>query len=252
MQIMIKQDMDYVYRDMFNVHVGLDEVILEFGNMHRVPERTRPPSRTASWSRCATPCASSRSWARSSWRPRKRPWPRPRRNSPGSRGGPDRLRTGPGPPRAPPEQPRTSHDPGSRPHRRTFGQASGRPRCRPARQSRERPCGRLRWPPVAGHPAPAPAAGPGIPARPARARRLHPPPWSTTPWPGPYAKLGWAEAERSWARLRRSRTLGALLEDLARTSNPASLGRGRAPALPPTPSSWGSRPTASSTPCPSS
>lgn len=38
MQIMIKQDMDYVYRDMFNVHVGLDEVILEFGNMHRVPE----------------------------------------------------------------------------------------------------------------------------------------------------------------------------------------------------------------------
>lgn len=40
MQITIKQDMDYVYRDMFNVHVGLDEVILEFGNLHRVPENT--------------------------------------------------------------------------------------------------------------------------------------------------------------------------------------------------------------------
>ena len=40
MQIMLDPDMDYVYRDMFNVHVGLDEVILEFGNLHRVPENS--------------------------------------------------------------------------------------------------------------------------------------------------------------------------------------------------------------------
>ncbi len=40
LQIMLAQDLDYLYRDMFNVHVGLDEVILEFGNLHRVPEHS--------------------------------------------------------------------------------------------------------------------------------------------------------------------------------------------------------------------
>lgn len=40
LQIMVNPEADYVYRDMFNVHAGLDEVILEFGNLHRIPENT--------------------------------------------------------------------------------------------------------------------------------------------------------------------------------------------------------------------
>lgn len=34
-QIMIKNDLDYLYRDMFQIFVGPEDVLLEFGNHHR-------------------------------------------------------------------------------------------------------------------------------------------------------------------------------------------------------------------------
>lgn len=34
----VPQDLDYSYRDMFNVYVGFEEVIIEFGNRHRSVE----------------------------------------------------------------------------------------------------------------------------------------------------------------------------------------------------------------------
>ena len=37
LQVHISPDLEYLYRDMFNVAVGLEEVILEFGNRHRTP-----------------------------------------------------------------------------------------------------------------------------------------------------------------------------------------------------------------------
>ena len=37
LQLHVSPDLEYHYRDMFNVSVGLEEVILEFGNRHRTP-----------------------------------------------------------------------------------------------------------------------------------------------------------------------------------------------------------------------
>jgi len=37
LQVHVPPDLDYHYRDMFNIAVGLEEVILEFGNRHRTP-----------------------------------------------------------------------------------------------------------------------------------------------------------------------------------------------------------------------
>lgn len=35
LQVHAAADLDYKYRDLFNLHVGAEEVILEFGNLHR-------------------------------------------------------------------------------------------------------------------------------------------------------------------------------------------------------------------------
>lgn len=35
LQIHSAPDLDYKFRDLFNLHVGAEEVILEFGNLHR-------------------------------------------------------------------------------------------------------------------------------------------------------------------------------------------------------------------------
>ncbi len=38
-QFHVPQDIDYVYRDFFNIFVGTGDVVLEFGNQHRsMPE----------------------------------------------------------------------------------------------------------------------------------------------------------------------------------------------------------------------
>ncbi|MCX7934674.1 MAG: DUF3467 domain-containing protein [Planctomycetota bacterium] len=37
LQVHVPPDLEYHYRDMFNIAVGLEEVILEFGNRHRTP-----------------------------------------------------------------------------------------------------------------------------------------------------------------------------------------------------------------------
>lgn len=37
LHVHIPQDLEYVYRDVVNIHVGSAEVILEFGNRHRSP-----------------------------------------------------------------------------------------------------------------------------------------------------------------------------------------------------------------------
>lgn len=38
-QFHVSQDLDYTYRDIFNVYVGAGEVLIEFGNIHRaMPE----------------------------------------------------------------------------------------------------------------------------------------------------------------------------------------------------------------------
>jgi len=40
LQVHVAPDLEYVYRDMFNVLVGREEVVLEFGNRHRaMPDR---------------------------------------------------------------------------------------------------------------------------------------------------------------------------------------------------------------------
>ena len=35
LQIHVSQDLEYVYRDIINIHVGPGDVVLEFGNQHR-------------------------------------------------------------------------------------------------------------------------------------------------------------------------------------------------------------------------
>ena len=35
LQIYAAPDLDYKFRDLFNLHVGAEEVVLEFGNLHR-------------------------------------------------------------------------------------------------------------------------------------------------------------------------------------------------------------------------
>ena len=38
-QFHVPQDLEYVYRDIFNVYVGSGDVVIEFGNLHRsMPE----------------------------------------------------------------------------------------------------------------------------------------------------------------------------------------------------------------------
>ncbi|MEE4359292.1 MAG: DUF3467 domain-containing protein [Desulfococcaceae bacterium] len=34
-QFHVSPDLDYVYRDVFNVYVGAGDVVIEFGNLHR-------------------------------------------------------------------------------------------------------------------------------------------------------------------------------------------------------------------------
>lgn len=38
LQLAIDQNLDYKYRDLFNLHVGAEDVVIEFGNIHRGQE----------------------------------------------------------------------------------------------------------------------------------------------------------------------------------------------------------------------
>ena len=43
LQVSVAQDLEYVYRDLFNLHVGAEDVVIEFGNVHR---GTKTPTAT--------------------------------------------------------------------------------------------------------------------------------------------------------------------------------------------------------------
>ncbi len=45
-QFHVPPDLDYVYRDVFNVYVGAGDVVIEFGNIHRaMPEHVTVSNR---------------------------------------------------------------------------------------------------------------------------------------------------------------------------------------------------------------